>query len=200
MVAGQNDADTVAASGLLAEAYGKLNGGVLRVALVFEYLRWASTSHRGAEPMEVSEACIAAAIELAERWIKPTLRRVFAEAAVSTIDRNAATLARLIARERLSEINARSLRRTRKADLPGIRESADMDAACEALVDAHWLRPRFSRAGDTKGRRPKTFDVNPRLNLYIAPTANSAISANRRVSGTNGTNVSTPYTEIRRAG
>lgn len=196
---GLHQSDTDAAAGLLKEAYGKLEGLVLRLALIFEYVRWASSPDRTAEPMEISTACIESAIELADVWAKPTFRRVFAEAAVSAADRNAATLARLIARERPREINARALRRMRKADLPGIRESADMDAACEALVDAQWLRPKFSRAGDTKGRRPKTYDVNPRLNSCLPSVANSAISVNRRAIDTNGTNVGSPYTDIRRA-
>ena len=92
---GSHDAATKATTGMLAEAYGKMNGSVLRLALVFEYLNWgnADPRHSHAEPQQVSLASIRAAIEFVETWAKPMARRVFAEASVPQADRNAATLA-----------------------------------------------------------------------------------------------------------
>ena len=53
---GVHDAATKAATGMLAEAYGKMNGGVLRIALVFEYLAWASADHgTNVEPRHVDD-------------------------------------------------------------------------------------------------------------------------------------------------
>ena len=41
---GPHDAATKATTGMLAEAYGKMNGSVLRLALVFEYLTWGGNA------------------------------------------------------------------------------------------------------------------------------------------------------------
>ena len=46
-------------------------------------------------------------------------------------------------------INARDVRRAIGGML---RETAAMDAACAVLVEAGLIRPRFDRAGETKGR------------------------------------------------
>lgn len=179
---GPHDEATKRASGMLAEAYGKMNGGVLRWALLFEFLRWATTDTwvAGMEPREVSRASIDAAITFAERWAKPMARRVFAEASIPEADRQAAVLARLLLSERPTTINARQMRLLRRGDLPGIRDHADMDRACAALCDARWLRPAPTREGATKGRRSKTFEVNPRLenlSLSLSPRSASSVSS-----------------------
>jgi len=178
---GVHDAATKAASGMLAEAYGKMNGGVLRIALLFEYLAWASADHgTNLEPRHVSLASIRSAIDFVESWAKPMARRVFAEVSVPLADRNAAVLARYLLNERPTAVNARQLRLTKKSALPGIRDAKAMDEACAALCDANWLRPVFTRAGDIKGRRAKSYDVNPGLSqICIPPNINSSVSSNR---------------------
>lgn len=192
---GPHDAATRNASGLLAEAYAKLNGGVLRIALVFEYLRWASSPQKMAEPEHVSLASVEAAIAFADLWAKPMYRRVFAEASVSPADRNTAVLARYLLTEQPDHINARELRLTKKTALPGIRDAKSMDLACDSLCEAGWLRPSFTRAGGAKGRRAKNYDVSPRLaKICIAPHSASSASIDRTPNGPNGANGVTPYT------
>ena len=176
--AGPHDAATKAASGMLAEAYGKMNGGTLRLALVFEYLTWASSDNTVTEPRRVMAASISAAIDFVELWAKPMARRVFAEASVPHADRNAAVLARYLMREKPETINARHLRLTKKSALPGIRDAKVMDEACTALCDAGWLRPSFTRAGEAKGRKAKSYEVNPRVaQICIPPHSVSSLSS-----------------------
>ena len=123
------------------------------------------------------------------------LRRVFAEASVPQPDKNARVLARYLLKERPSSINARQLRLTKKADLPGIRDAKAMDEACSALCDTNWLRPDFSRQGNTTGRKAKNFDVNPRLaDFCIGPPPASSGSADSPPNGTSGANGGAPYT------
>jgi len=44
-----------------------------------------------------------------------------------------------------------------------LRKPEYMDPACAELVDAGWLRPVAGRAGGTKGKLPKAFEVSPEL-------------------------------------
>jgi hypothetical protein len=192
---GPHDVATKGASGLLAEGYAKLNGGVVRLALVFEYLQWASTPQWLGEPECVSRTSIQAAIALADLWVKPMYRRVFAEASVSQADRNAAVLARYLLTAQPNRINARQLRLTKKTALPGIRDAKAMDQACDCLCEAGWLRPSFTRAGRAKGRRAKNYDVNPRLSqICIAPRSVSSVSPDGLPNGSKGAIEVTPYT------
>lgn len=192
---GSHDAETKNASGLLAEAFAKLNGGVLRIALVFEYLQWAAAPQQMGEPEHVSLRSVEAAITFADLWAKPMYRRVFAEASVSPADRNTAVLARYLLAEQPDRINARQLRLTKKSALPGIRDAKSMDLACDSLCEAGWLRPSFTRAGGEKGRKAKNYDVNPRLSkICIAPYSVSSVSSDRPPNGPNGAIEVTPYT------
>ena len=184
---GTNHRDAEAASGILAEAFGKLNGGLLRIALNFELLRWAVSQaplDRLPVPNQVSRDTIEDAIRFVDQWIKPMLRRVFAEASIPAADRNTTTLARWLVKERPERFNSRTLRHTKRAALPGIRDASDMDEACGALCDIGWLREAGERQGATKGRRSKDYEVNPAIgtaafcsNFDLPPSANSSVSS-----------------------
>lgn len=191
---GPHDAATKDASGLLAEAYAKLDGVVPRIALVLEYLRWASAPQWLGEPEHVSCSSIEAAIAVADLWAKPMYRRVFAEASVPEEDRNAAVLARYLLAAQPNRINARQLRLTKKSALPGIRDARSMDQACDSLCEAGWLRASFTRAGGAKGRKAKNYDVNPHLaKICIAPHSTSSVSPDSPPNGAKGAIEVTPY-------
>jgi hypothetical protein len=71
-------------------------------------------------------------LRVIDDWVRPNLERVFA--------------------------NARELRR--QAGFPGPKESKEMDAALEVLVDACWIS---LQPGDGLGRSRKDFIVNPKI-------------------------------------
>jgi hypothetical protein len=140
---------------------GKLKGTVLRLALISELLRWADSDTR-AEPDEVSAETIVAAIEFAETYAKPTAMRVFGDAALPPVERNAAGLARYILKARPSPLNARDARQ--QCGVAALKANHEaMSEAIEHLVDADWLRPAPSRAGDTPGRARSDYLVNPAI-------------------------------------
>lgn len=59
------------------------------------------------------------------------------------------------------QINGRELRR--QAGLPGLEDAGKVSAALAYLVDAGWLRPDFTGAGGSTGRRRQDYLVNPPL-------------------------------------
>lgn len=147
------------ASALFKSFVGKMNGVVLRLALVAEYIRWAWTA--GAEPAEVSVDSLIAAADFVDSYAKPMAERVYGDAALPMVERHAAMLAKYIRRQGLRAINKRELKRSpHKSALPGLREAAAMDAAVGFLVDAGWIMPQHSRDG--KPGQPKLdYIVNP---------------------------------------
>ena len=148
------------ASSLLKSFIGKMDGTVLRLALVAELSAWAF--HGGAEPTEVSAASLVAAGKWVDDYAKPMAERVYGDAALPEVERNAATLARYIRRAQLRQINKRDLKRTpHKSKLPNLRDKDAMDGAVEYLVGAGWLQESGTREGGTTGRRREDYTVNP---------------------------------------
>jgi hypothetical protein len=86
--------------------------------------------------------------------------RVFGDAALPPVERNAAILARHILKHALVAINSRDLRRTHGLP-PTLKDAALLDEAIEHLVEADWLRASGVRAGESPGRARKDFAVNP---------------------------------------
>lgn len=136
---------------------GKLRGMVLRVALAAELLAWADSDTRE-EPSEVSAAVLGAAIEFFEDYGKPTALRVFGDAALPAVERNAATLARYLIKEQIDVFNPRD---HRFKGPPFLKDTDRRDEALKHLVEADWLRPAPSRAGSSAGRAKNDFAVNP---------------------------------------
>jgi len=157
---GEHSKAIAAASGVLAEAYSKMSGGALRIALALEYIWWA-IGNGSPEPNVVSYEAIAHALVIVDEWAKPMAARVLAEASVPLSQQRATALARWLMATKPEQFNARTALRKHRGRLPTIRESKDMDEACAALLDAGWLRPAGTREGDTKGRTTKDFEVNP---------------------------------------
>lgn len=137
---------------------GKLKGTVLRLSLVSELLKWADGTD-GREPEEVSPQTVVAAIKFAEDYAKPTALRVFGDAALPPVERNAAALARYVQREGLAKFNARDTRR--KCGIPALKDAHALSAAIEFLADADWVRAAPSRSGPNAGRQSSDYLVNP---------------------------------------
>jgi putative DNA primase/helicase len=153
----ENDKGIEDAGALYKGFCGKLKGMVLRLALVAEYLNWALRG--GAEPTSISAATVGAVVDFVDGYAKPTAVRVFGDAALPVVERNAAVLARYILRHKPRKINARDVRRT--AGLPGLKDAQAVNDAFTQLVEADWLTATPHRAGETVGRQSSDFIVNP---------------------------------------
>ena len=146
------------ATGLLASAYGKLHGIMLRLALVIEFLTWAFERGNEPAPSTISTDSVMAAIAIVEQWVRPTLRRVFAEASLPKAYQDARIVGLWLLQQRLDYVNSRRIRRA--AGFPGPKEPKELDAALEVLVDWEWLVLEPARDGHTPGRLRKDYRVN----------------------------------------
>ena len=145
------------AGGLLRSAYGKARGMVLRLSLVLEMLHWCGNDGMAPPPFQIGEAAFAGACDLIADYFMPTAERVFGDAAASPAERNAATLALWIVRERAQEVHVRRLQR--EVRLPGLNTAETIHKAAAALADAGWLRG--AEAGGAPGRPRAAYAVNP---------------------------------------
>ncbi|MEO6151671.1 MAG: DUF3987 domain-containing protein [Croceibacterium sp.] len=148
------------ASALFKSFVGKMNGAVLRLALVAELSRWAWVG--GTEPTSVSAEALIAAAAWVDDYAKPMAERVYGDAALPVAERDASVLAKYIRKAKLKTINKRELKRSpHKSRLPNLRDVQAMDAAVELLVDAGWLLASPSREGGHVGRERQDYLVNP---------------------------------------
>ena len=149
-----------AAGGLLRTAYGKARGQVLRLALNLEFLWWCGDTGMTPPPMTISQRAFAAAALLVSDYFIPMAERIYGDAAATTAERNAATLARWLRKTRPDEVHVRNLQR--EVRLPGLKRADDIRAAADVLVEADWLRSPAS--GTEFGHRGRiSYAVNPRL-------------------------------------
>ncbi len=157
---GENSATVHDAASLYKGFCGKLRGTALRLSLICELLAWAESGETR-EPTSVSSASVSAALDFIESYAKPSALRVFGDAAVPVAERQAASLAKEIAKRKPVKINAREIRQS--WGIPKLREAADVDQAIASLVEADWLRAAPARSGETAGRARKDYIVNPLL-------------------------------------
>jgi hypothetical protein len=146
--------------GLMRSAIGKARGLALRLSLVLTYLRWCAQDGYGAPPEEISEEAFLAAAKLVAEYVLPMAERVFGDAACPASDRNAATLARWIARERPNEVHVRHLQRVVR--LPGLSTADAIHSACRVLIEAGWLGEPLAGTG-FRQRGRAAYPVSPRL-------------------------------------
>ena len=110
-------------------------------------------------PVTISEAAFAAAVHLVADHLMPMAERVYGDAAVRPEDRNAATLARWIVKERAQEVHVRRLQR--EVRLPGLGDAEAIHAAARVLVEAGWLIP--PPRGAFQQRAKASYAVNPKV-------------------------------------
>jgi hypothetical protein len=148
------------AGGLLRSAFGKARGTALRLSLVLELMWWCGEDGMAPPPNAVSARSFAAAALLVGDYLMPMAERVYGDAAATREDRNAATLARWIMRERPIEVHVRHIQR--EVRLPGLRRADDIHAAAAVLVEADWLSDPV-RGSEFGQRGRSAYPVNPRL-------------------------------------
>lgn len=156
----QANEEGISDAGSLYKSFcGKMDGAVLRLALVAELLAWAIRG--GPEPEAISARTIAAAAEWVDDYAKPMALRVYGDASLPLVERNAAILARFILKTGLRRINKQEIKRTYKSQLPTMRTAQPLDEAIEYLCEAGWLFSAGERAGGTAGRPKGDYAVNP---------------------------------------
>jgi hypothetical protein len=99
--------------GLLRSAFGKSPGHVIRLALVLEHLWWAEPFNGVKCPSEISLKAVEAAIRIREEYIVPMQRRTFTEGDRTQGFMLARRLASWILKSKETNINQRSVRRSR---------------------------------------------------------------------------------------
>lgn len=148
------------AGGLLRSAYGKARGLALRLSLVLAMLRWCGRDGYAPPPATIDEDALAAACDLVADYFMPMAERVYGDAAATTAERNAATLARWIHKAKPDHVHIRTM--LREVRLPGLSNADAIRTAAEVLIEADWLRPTPPQRGFQT--RPKAFyPVNPAL-------------------------------------
>jgi Protein of unknown function (DUF3987) len=153
--------------GLLVSAFGKTRGLALRLSLVLEMLWWCGGDDgMGAPPAQISARAFLAAVTFVESYVMPMAARVYGDAAASTADRDAATLARWIVRAKATEVHVRYLQR--EVRLPGLKTAEDIHAAAKALIEADWLRPPLRDPKQGHGAPRAAYRVNPVLQHLAA--------------------------------
>jgi hypothetical protein len=84
------------AGGLLQSAYGKARGAALRLSLVLEWLWFCAKTNMSLPPDRISGEALISAIALVGEYHMPMAERVFGDAGANDLERDAATLARWI--------------------------------------------------------------------------------------------------------
>ncbi len=147
-------------SGLALSHAGKAPGMALRLALVLEYLWWAAEPDRDLEPSEVGLRAMQAGCAMFDGYFLPTAIRAYGDAALPKNERGAAAIARRIARDGLSKVNARLIRRDWR--LPGLTDVDDVKEALRVLEEGNWLKPDMAaRKGSSPGRARSDYLVHP---------------------------------------
>jgi hypothetical protein len=103
------------AGGLMRSALGKARGLALRLSLVVELLWWCGQQGMAPAPKQITARAFAAAAHLLDDYFLPMADRVYGDDAASLRDRNAATLARWIVRDKPAEVYVRRLQRAESA-------------------------------------------------------------------------------------
>ncbi|MFZ5696160.1 MAG: DUF3987 domain-containing protein [Pseudomonadota bacterium] len=148
-------------SGALYKSFcGKLPGALLRLSLAMELVAWATRG--GNEPEAVTVQTVAAVAEWIDEYAKPMALRVYGDASLPKVERDAAILARYILKQGMAKVNARELGRSpHKTRLSSMRDAETRGAAIEYLCDAGWLSSASTREGPTPGRGKGDYLVNP---------------------------------------
>jgi hypothetical protein len=150
------------AAGMFAGFVGKLPAMVLRLALTLEFLWWAGAAQEP-EPQSISKAAVVGAIALVQGYFLPMAERCYGDAALPEAERHAAAIGRWIQKAKPALINARDLRRSRRAEIPGLSNDADkIKAALAVLTEARWVQP--VEHDPKRSVRPRgDYEVNPNV-------------------------------------
>lgn len=143
----------------LNEFLGKGQGYVLRLALLFELLWWASSENE--EPTEISLEAIKTAIELYDTYLTPMCERVYNMYYSPAQNIEARALARWIIENKPSSFTLREI--YNNGTISNLRRKEQAQRAADKLIALGWLHSDSFRAGTTAGRKRTTYYVNPEV-------------------------------------
>lgn len=148
--------------GKLLSHQGKLYGAVLRLALILEFLNWELGDP---EPKFVSKLSVVRAIALADDYFFPMARRVYQDAGLSQVERDASRIAKAILRNSVEGFNARDLSRgyIDGNSIQKFKSTSRRDSALDLLIDAGVIAEDPAREGETPGKKAKNYLVNPKI-------------------------------------
>jgi len=153
-----------AVGGLHEQWLGKQRGMALRLALISEHLTWAAEAPMAAPPPEeISAGTLAAARDFIEDYAEPMATRALAVTSVPKEVQAAKHLISILRRAGVERFNAARVRRSEHGPVGELRDASTMNLACETLEAACLIRDVGVRAGQTSGRKPQDFAVNPAL-------------------------------------
>lgn len=142
--------------GALLGWWGKMPGLCLRLAITYEGL-WNAVDGKGLD--QVCKQAVEAATVFIGEYLKPMAARAFGDSALTDQQRNAATLAKWILKNRPQRINTREL--IRGEGTPTFRKANEIKGSIEVLVSGEWLHAAASRKGYQKGRWRMDYSINP---------------------------------------
>jgi hypothetical protein len=164
----ERDASAPVGTGRFHAWQGKAPGRVLRLALVLTNLDWAFDG-AGHPPDTIRDDAVGRAIYLHDECFASHARRTFQDAALPEPERDARTIARWLAAQaggaEPSAVTIRDIYRTKHL---GVTDRDKAHVAVQILVDAGWLRPAPSRAGEHPGRKSERFDIPDALWTALA--------------------------------
>jgi hypothetical protein len=147
------------AAGFFSEFLGKSDGTCARLALVLELIEWAATGKVPDDgPRSVSADSVERACRFFAEYFEPMARRVYADASLPEAEQKAVALVKEIQRRRVRQFNAREV--YREWGIGGIGRAADVEAACNALIEGDCIA-EAERPDNARGRRAKDYVVNP---------------------------------------
>ena len=138
---------------------GKGQGYVLRLALLLELLCWADSEY--SEPTEVGFEAVQMAIELYDTYLTPMCERVYNMYYSPTQNIEARALARWIIENKPQSFTLRDV--YNNGNVKHLRFKEPTEKAADKLIKLNWLSCESSRAGNTVGRKRKTYYVNPEV-------------------------------------
>jgi hypothetical protein len=144
--------------GLLHNWRGKNPGRLLSLALVLEYLEWATKPDDTPEPEIISIEAVKRAADYID-YLDAMMVRSLGELAISEAQRHAAAIGRMIIETRAAEINERALYQSQ--NFRPLRDKKLRAEVFGELEIAGWTRPK--KAAATGGRRSNDWEVNPQL-------------------------------------
>ncbi|MGR9539369.1 YfjI family protein [Rhizobium leguminosarum] len=146
------------AEGLLLSFVGKLPGLAVRISLVLAMMDYASGE--SSEPAQISIEHFGRAAHFIESYLLPMAQRAYADASVSTKDRSARNLVKLIISQEMRQFSTRDILRM---DQKGFSTASELDPLIKILEEADVLRQAPSSSSPQGGRPAKVFLVNPAL-------------------------------------